>query len=64
MDPIIINDTAQVDILSLEGRVLIVTSSGEENGIGAGIVRTLTSNGATVTINYVSDTCKRVAKEV
>jgi NAD(P)-dependent dehydrogenase (short-subunit alcohol dehydrogenase family) len=43
------------DTLSLRGKVAIVTGSGRENGIGAGIARALARNGAFVTINYVSD---------
>ncbi|KAH6873838.1 hypothetical protein B0T10DRAFT_416236 [Thelonectria olida] len=42
------------DTLSLEGKVAIVTGSGRENGIGAGIAIALARNGAAVTINYVS----------
>lgn len=44
------------DTLSLEGKVAIVTGSGKENGIGAGIASALARNGAKVVINYVSDT--------
>lgn len=43
------------DTLSLAGKIAIVTGSGRENGIGAGIVRALARNGAAVTINCVSD---------
>lgn len=43
------------DTLSLAGKIAIVTGSGKENGIGAGIVRALARNGAAVTINCVSD---------
>lgn len=43
------------DTLSLEGKVAIVTGSGRENGIGAGIASTLARNGAKVVINHVSD---------
>jgi len=43
------------DTLSLTGKVAIVTGSGRENGIGAGITAALARNGAAVTINYVSD---------
>lgn len=43
------------DDLSLAGRVAIVTGSGRENGIGAGIAVALARNGAAVTINYVND---------
>lgn len=44
-----------VDTLSLEGKVAIVTGSGRENGIGAGIAFALARNGAAVTINYTSE---------
>jgi NAD(P)-dependent dehydrogenase (short-subunit alcohol dehydrogenase family) len=44
-----------VDNLSLAGKVAIVTGSGRENGIGAAIASTLARNGASVTINYVSE---------
>lgn len=44
-----------VDTLSLAGKVAIITGSGRENGIGAGIALALARNGAAVTINYVSD---------
>jgi NAD(P)-dependent dehydrogenase (short-subunit alcohol dehydrogenase family) len=43
------------DDLSLAGKVAIVTGSGRENGIGAGIAVALAHNGAAVTINYVND---------
>ncbi|KAJ2978506.1 hypothetical protein NQ176_g3781 [Zarea fungicola] len=52
-----------VDTLSLEGKIAIVTGSGRENGIGAGIALALARNGASVTINYVSDsTAERASK--
>src|SRR4051794_20117098 len=41
--------------LSLAGKVAIITGSGKENGIGAGIAKTLAEAGAQVAINYVSD---------
>lgn len=44
-----------VDTLSLQGQVAIVTGSGRENGIGAGIARALSRNGALVALNFVSD---------
>ncbi|KAG8411948.1 hypothetical protein J3459_016139 [Metarhizium acridum] len=44
-----------VDTLSLEGKVAIVTGSGRENGIGAGIALALARNGASVVVNHVSD---------
>lgn len=43
------------DTLSLEGKIAIVTGSGRENGIGGGIALRLATNGAYITINYVSD---------
>ncbi|KAF4449565.1 hypothetical protein FALBO_16630 [Fusarium albosuccineum] len=43
------------DTLSLEGKIAIVTGSGRETGIGAGIAKALARNGAAVTLNYVSD---------
>jgi NAD(P)-dependent dehydrogenase (short-subunit alcohol dehydrogenase family) len=43
------------DTLTLAGKVAIVTGSGRENGIGAGIAFALARNGAAVTINYVSE---------
>ncbi|KAH8913053.1 NAD(P)-binding protein [Coniochaeta sp. PMI_546] len=43
------------DTLSLAGKVAIVTGSGRENGIGAAIALALGRNGASVAINYVSD---------
>jgi NAD(P)-dependent dehydrogenase (short-subunit alcohol dehydrogenase family) len=52
------------DTLSLEGKVAIVTGSGREKGIGAGIAAALTRNGARVAINYVSDSTATQAAEV
>ncbi|KAH0848320.1 putative oxidoreductase [Fonsecaea pedrosoi] len=52
------------DTLSLNGKVAIITGSGKENGIGAGIASTLARNGASVVINYVSDTSAPRAAEV
>ncbi len=50
------------DTLSLQGKVAIITGSGRENGIGAGIALALARNGAKVTLNYVSDsTASRAA---
>lgn len=43
------------DTLSLAGKVAIITGSGKENGIGAGIASALARNGAKVVINHVSD---------
>ncbi|KAG6368835.1 hypothetical protein INS49_003051 [Diaporthe citri] len=54
-----------VDTLSLEGKVAIITGSGRETGIGAATATALARNGASVTINYVSDaTTPRAAKVV
>lgn len=44
-----------VDTLSLEGKVAIITGSGRETGIGAATAIALARNGASVTINYMSD---------
>ncbi|GKT42517.1 short chain dehydrogenase atnD [Colletotrichum spaethianum] len=52
------------DTLSLEGKVAIVTGSGRENGIGAGIALALARNGASVVVNYVSDSTKNRAANV
>lgn len=49
------------DTLSLAGKIAIVTGSGRENGIGAGIALALGRNGASVTINYVSDSSAKRA---
>lgn len=43
------------ETLSLAGKVAIVTGSGREPGLGAGIVSALARNGASVVVNYVSD---------
>lgn len=53
-----------VDTLSLEGKVAIVTGSGRENGIGAGIALALARNGASVVVNYVSDSTAQRAQTV
>lgn len=55
---------APVDALSLSGKVAIITGSGKENGIGAGIAFTLASHGARVVINYVSEATGPRAAEV
>ena len=44
-----------VDTLYLAGKVAIVTGSGREKDIGAGIAAALAHKGAAATINYVSD---------
>jgi NAD(P)-dependent dehydrogenase (short-subunit alcohol dehydrogenase family) len=52
------------DTLSLEGKVAIVTGSGRENGIGAGIALALARNGASVVVNHVSDSSEKRAENV
>lgn len=52
------------DTLSLEGKVAIITGSGRENGIGAGIAAALARNGAKVVINYISEATASRAAEV
>ncbi|KAG6022666.1 hypothetical protein E4U41_002213 [Claviceps citrina] len=53
-----------IDTLSLEGKVAIVTGSGRENGIGAGIALALARNGASVVVNHVSDSSAERAARV
>lgn len=53
-----------IDTLSLKGKVAIVTGSGRENGIGAGIALSLARNGASVVVNYVSDSSSERAENV
>lgn len=53
-----------VDTLSLLGKIAIVTGSGRENGIGAGIAIALARNGAAVTIHHVSDSVTKRAHAV
>lgn len=48
----------------LKDKVSIVTGSGRENGIGAGIALTLARAGSLVTVNYVSDSSAPRAAEV
>ncbi|KAG5748851.1 hypothetical protein H9Q69_008559 [Fusarium xylarioides] len=52
------------DTLTLQGKVAIVTGSDRENGIGAGIALALARNGASVVVNYVSDSSKHRAENV
>ncbi|KAM0541273.1 hypothetical protein ACHAPJ_013318 [Fusarium lateritium] len=52
------------DSLDLKDKVAIVTGSGRENGIGAGIALALARNGASVVVNYVSDSTKNRAANV
>ncbi|UZP45016.1 hypothetical protein NXS19_012828 [Fusarium pseudograminearum] len=53
-----------IDTLSLTGKIAIVTGSGRENGIGAGIAIVLARNGAAVTIHYVHDSTTQRAHAV
>jgi NAD(P)-dependent dehydrogenase (short-subunit alcohol dehydrogenase family) len=55
---------ASSGLLSLAGKVAIVTGSGKENGIGCGIALALVHEGARVTINYVSESTTPRALEV
>jgi NAD(P)-dependent dehydrogenase (short-subunit alcohol dehydrogenase family) len=51
--------------LDLTGKVAIITGSGKENGIGAGIALALARAGARVAVNYVSEsTAARVPQVV
>ena len=52
------------ETLSLQGKVAVVTGSGRENGIGAGIALALARNGASVVIHHVSDSSKERAANV
>ncbi|TVY89222.1 3-oxoacyl-[acyl-carrier-protein] reductase [Lachnellula willkommii] len=52
------------DTLSLAGKTALVTGSGRETGIGAGIARALARNGASVAIHYVSEDSKARAEKV
>ncbi|KAF5658048.1 3-oxoacyl-reductase [Fusarium circinatum] len=54
----------EIDSLSLDGKIAIVTGSGRENGIGAGIATTLARHGAAVIIHYVSDSVTERAHAV
>lgn len=53
-----------VDTLSLAGKTALITGSGRETGIGAGIARAFARNGAFVAIHYVSEESKVRAEEV
>ncbi|CAM1503493.1 Fc.00g010840.m01.CDS01 [Cosmosporella sp. VM-42] len=55
---------SSVDSLSLADKVAVITGSGRENGIGAGIALTLARAGARVTINYISESSASRAAEV
>lgn len=50
--------------ISLKNKISIITGSGRENGIGAGIALTLARAGSLVTINYVSNSSAPRAAEV
>jgi NAD(P)-dependent dehydrogenase (short-subunit alcohol dehydrogenase family) len=50
--------------LSLANKVALISGSGKENGIGAGIALALARAGARVAINYVSDSTAPRAAEV
>ncbi|KAI1348434.1 NAD(P)-binding protein [Xylaria sp. FL0043] len=50
--------------LSFQGKVAIVTGSGRPSGIGAAIAVALATRGASVTINYVSDSSAPRAAEL
>lgn len=50
--------------LSFAGKTAVVTGSGRPNGIGAAIAIALAKRGASVTVNYVSDSSASKAAEV
>ena len=52
------------ETFSLAGKTALVTGSGRETGIGAGIARALARNGASVAIHYVSEGSKSRAEKV
>ncbi|KAK5168287.1 uncharacterized protein LTR77_006856 [Saxophila tyrrhenica] len=52
------------DTLSLAGKTALVTGSGRETGIGAGIARALARNGVAAAIHYVSKDSKARAENV
>lgn len=49
---------------SLAGKVAIITGSGRENGIGAGIALALARAGAKVVVSYLSDATSSRADKV
>jgi NAD(P)-dependent dehydrogenase (short-subunit alcohol dehydrogenase family) len=51
-------------LLSLEGKVAIVTGSGKTRGIGAATAIALAHHGASVVINHVSDSSASSASEI
>lgn len=52
------------DTLNLQNKIAIVTGSGRENGIGAGIALALARNGASVVVHFVSESSKDRAAQV
>ncbi|KAH9901787.1 hypothetical protein F4778DRAFT_791399 [Xylariomycetidae sp. FL2044] len=46
------------------GKVAIITGSGRENGLGAGMAKALARNGASVAINYISESTGASAARV
>lgn len=52
------------DTLSLTGKTALVTGSGREGGIGAGIARALAKNGASVAIHHVSNESRESAQKI
>jgi len=55
---------SQLDTLSLNGKVAIVTGSGRWGGLGAGIALVLARNGASVAITHVAETSAARAQKV
>jgi NAD(P)-dependent dehydrogenase (short-subunit alcohol dehydrogenase family) len=53
-----------IDNFSLEGKIAIVSGSGRENGLGAAIAMLLAKNGASVTINHVSESSASRAESI
>jgi NAD(P)-dependent dehydrogenase (short-subunit alcohol dehydrogenase family) len=58
------SQTPGPDSFSLAGKVAIITGAGKEPGLGAGIGETLARNGASVVINYLSDSTKPRAEQL
>jgi len=52
------------DLLSLKGKIAIVTGSGRPNGIGAAIAYAIAAQGAKVIVHFVSDGSAEKAAEV
>ena len=55
---------APTNSIDLTDKVAVITGSGKENGIGAGIALALACAGARVATNYVSETTEPRAAEV